>query len=133
MKWISLALLACSLPCHAGPATQPNQIKPGTVIEYRGDIDSLPIGLTLRVGRDSTTVDGCYFYDKYCEDIPIKGKINGRAIRIQEYEGDKATASFVGEFPVTDPQHRFRGELQADGWPLVKGFQTSAVPPDRDV
>lgn len=114
MKWISLALLACSLPCNAGPATQPIQIKPGTVIEYRGDIDSLPIGLTLRVGGDSTTVDGCYFYDKYCKDIRIKGKIDGRVIRIQEYDGEKATASFVGEFPVTDPQHRFRGELQAE-------------------
>jgi len=93
MKWMSFALFACCLTYMAEPETQPVKIELGIVMEYGGNLDGLPIGMTLHFAPKA--VSGTYFYHKYCKDIPITGTIEGRAISIQEFDGDKATARFV--------------------------------------
>jgi hypothetical protein len=122
-RWTLLAhILISAAACHAAdtrnPATQPVRIDTQSAIEYRGDInEKTPIGLTLRFNKDGSAATGTYFYAKYCEDIRIDAKIQGRSISIREFDKNgKQTGQFVGEFATVDPRnhHSSNGDLQTE-------------------
>jgi len=94
IKRLVFAVIMMALPAPVVMA----QHQEGWVDDYRGVIGNHKIGISIMVlGSD---VSGEYFYLRWLKDIPIKGKINGRKIVLNELdEKGKVVAVFDGHFP----------------------------------
>ncbi len=101
MKRIVLTLLMVALVTPVALA----QHEAGWVDDYRGVIgDNIKIGMSLTMSGND--VSGEYFYYRWLKDIPVKGKIDGRNIVLNEFdEKGNVVAIFKGHFPEHAPEY----------------------------
>ncbi len=90
--FLTLLLVLCLVSiAHA-------QHQEGWIDEYRGVLgDNIRIGMSITMtGKD---ISGEYFYLQWLKDIPLKGKVDGRNIVLNEFdEKGQIVAVFNGRF-----------------------------------
>lgn len=79
-------------------------------VSLEGTLGQERIGMTLLIKNGKTLSGGHYFYGRYLQNIPLRGKLQGETLRLSEAGG--------GEF-----QLRFKNNGGGDGQPL--GFDNS--------
>lgn len=65
---------------------------------FRGSIDGR-LAIHMQLKREGNVLTGAYFYDKYKQDIPLKGSIDEQNnVELTEYEKGKEIGLFSGKF-----------------------------------
>jgi len=103
------------------------QYQEGWVNDYRGVIgDNLKIGMSIKMSGND--VSGEYFYLQWLKDIPIRGKIDGRNIILNELdEYGKVTAIFKGRFLEHAPEYQqepIKYEVMEGEWSRPDGSES---------